>query len=161
MQNGKPITISETQTATRVWKYSQASGHGYAAFVPNETSASLIPHFNIVSPYYIICESTNSANDKLTSQEVVVIVTAPSGITEAKNNYIKAYWNGNDFIADLSSSNLSSPLLELMSVNGQVVIQQKLNSASVNTITANLGSGIYIFKITNGVQIYSGKVLKP
>jgi hypothetical protein len=159
-QNGNAITITETHPATRVWKYSQVSGIGYAPFSPNETGTSLVPHFNIVSPYYIIVESTNSANDKLTSQEVVVIVTPLSGIEETKAGSIKAYWSSNDFVADLTASNLSSPVLELTNINGQTVAKQLLNGSQVNRIPTTLPEGVYVFRIIDGEKIYSGTLKK-
>ncbi len=159
-QNGTAISVTETHPATRVWKYSQVSGLGFAAFNPAETGATLIPRFNIVSPYYIICESTNSANDKLTSQEVVVMVTAISGIKENAQSMIKAYWNSNDFVVDLTSAELSVPILELMNINGQVVVKEKLNPSALNTIATNLSEGLYIFRILDGEKVYSGKTSK-
>jgi hypothetical protein len=159
-QNGTAITITETQPATRVWKYSQVSGIGYAPFSPSQTGTSLVPHFNIVSPYYIIVESTNSANDKLTSQEVVVIVTPLSGIEETKAGSIKAYWSSNDFVVDLTASNLSSPVLELVNINGQTVVKQPLSGSQVNRIPTNLPEGVYVFRIMDGEKIYSGTLKK-
>lgn len=159
-QNGNAITVTETQTATHLWKYTQASGIGYSNFNPSETGASLIPHFNLVSPFYIICESTNGANDKVISQEVVVIVTSSVGIGETTNEMIKAYWNGNDFVADLSSAKLVSPTLELVNVQGQVVVKQKLNASSLNTVSTRLASGVYLFRICENDKVYEGKTNK-
>jgi hypothetical protein len=159
-QNGTAITITETHPATRVWKYSQVSGIGYAPFSPNETGTSLVPHFNILSPYYIIVESTNSANDKLTSQEVVVIVTPLSGIEETKAGSIKAYWSSNDFVADLTASNVTAAVLELININGQTVAKQLLNGSQVNRIPTNLPEGVYVFRIMDGEKIYSGTLKK-
>lgn len=159
-QNGNAITVTETQTSTRVWKYTQASGIGYTNFSPSETGTSLIPHFNLISPYYIICESTNSANDKVTTQEVVVIVTALSGVGETASESIKAYWSGNDFMVDLSASSLDAPVLELMNLQGQVVLTQPLNVSGINQIHTTLSEGIYLFSISSGVQVFKGKTSK-
>ncbi len=159
-QNGIGIAVTESQTATRVWKYSEVSGLSYTAFNPTETGSSLIPHFNLVSTYYIICESKNTANDALISQEVVVIVTAPNGVNETGNETIKAYWNASNFMVDLTGSTLTSPFLQLMNTAGQVVVKEKLSATSLNTIATSLNTGMYIFKITDGDKTYSGKTSK-
>ncbi|MES2622595.1 MAG: T9SS type A sorting domain-containing protein, partial [Bacteroidota bacterium] len=159
-QFGTAISVAETHPATRVWKYSQSSGLGYTTFNPSETGATLTPRFNIISPYYIVCESTNSASDKVVSQEVVIIVTAFTGINDNEYSSIKAYWNGNDFMVDLSGSELVSPSFALMNANGQVVMGQKLNSSVLNKIATNLPEGIYIFSIKDGEKVYTGKTSK-
>lgn len=159
-QNGNAISVTETHTATHVWKYTQASGIGYTNFNPSETGTSLIPHFNLVSPYYIICESTNGANDKVISQEVVVIVTSSVGIGETSNEMIKAYWSGNDFVADLSSTKLTAPLLELIDVQGKVVVKESLTSSSINIVHTQLSSGVYLFRILENGKVYQGKTNK-
>lgn len=159
-QFGTPISVTETHPATRVWKYSQSSGLGYTPFNPAQTGTTLTPRFNLISPYYIICESTNSATDKVVSQEVVVIVTAFTGIGEEGYSSVKAYWNGNDFMVDLSDSELTSPAIELMNANGQIVLQQKLNSYSLNRISTNLPEGVYVFSIKEGEKHYTGKTSK-
>jgi len=85
----------------------------------------------------------------LTSLEVVVIVTSPNGVNETGNETIKAYWNGNNFIVDLTGATLTSPFVELMNTAGQVVVKEKLSAASLNTIANSLNTGMYIIKITN------------
>lgn len=159
-QSGTALTVTESQTATHVWKYSEVSGLGYSAFNPSQTGATYTPAFNLVSTYYVICESTNQANDKVSSPEVVIIVTAPSGISEARSAYIKAYWIANNLMVDLTAAQLSTPVIELMNTTGQVVLTEKLNANALNTIGTMLNNGMYMFKITDGSQSYSGKTSK-
>lgn len=159
--DGNAITVTESQTATRTWKYSEVSGLGYTGFNPAQTGTSLTPRFALASTYYVVCESKNTANDAITTQEVVIVVTNSTvGINEAANEYVKAYWNGNNFIVDLSASKLSSPVVEVANTNGQVLVKETLNAASLNTIATNLASGVYFFKITDGGNSYSGKTVK-
>ncbi|MCX6200218.1 MAG: T9SS type A sorting domain-containing protein, partial [Bacteroidetes bacterium] len=159
-QNGNAITVTETQTASHVWKYTQASGIGYTNFSPSETGVSIVPHFNLVSPYYIICESTNGANDKVISQEVVVIVTSSVGIGEEASEMIKAFWNGNDFMVDLSTTKLISPSIEIINVQGAVVLKEQLNGSSMNLLSTHLSSGVYLFSIREKGKLYKGKTTK-
>lgn len=157
---GNVITVTESQTATRVWKYSEVSGLGYTAFVPNQTGTTYAPLFNTVGTYYIVCESKNSANDVVTSQEVVVFVTVFNGINDKSNEFIKAYWNGNNLVVDLTAARLNAPAIELLNTTGQVVFKEHLNANSLNTLGTSLNSGMYMFKITDGDKIYSGKTNK-
>lgn len=159
-QNGNAITVTETQTATHLWKYTQASGIGYTNFSPSETGVSLVPHFNLVSPFYIICESTNGANDKVISQEVVVIVTSSVGIGEEANEMIKAFWSGNDFMVDLRTTKLISPTIEIVNTQGAVVLKEQLIGSSMNILSTHLASGVYLFRILETDKIYQGKTNK-
>lgn len=159
-QDGTAITVTESQTATRTWKYSEVSGLGYTGFSPAQTGVTLIPRFNLASTYYVICESKNSANDAISTEEVVIIVTNSVGINEAANEYVKAYWNGNSFMVDLTASKLANPVLEVANTNGQVLVKETLNANALNTVATNLTSGIYFFKITDGGNSYSGKTVK-
>ena len=158
--NGTAITVTETQPATRVWKSSQTTGTGYTPFTPAQTGLSLTPVFNTVSPNYVICESTNSANDKVVSQEVVIIVTAFNSISENGQSIIKTFWSGNDFIVDLTGAELSHPVVELMNLNGQAILIQPLNPSSLNRIATTLAEGLYIFRIADGTESYSGQTSK-
>ena len=93
-------------------------------------------------------------------QDVTIVVTTGTGIGETGNEMIKAYWNGNSFMVDLTGATLTSPVVELMNVAGQVVVKENLSVSSLNTIDTSLNAGMYIFKITDGDKIYSGKTSK-
>ncbi len=159
-QSGTALAVTESQAATHTWKYSEVSGLGYTGFAPAQTGPTYTPVFNLISTYYVICESKNSANDVVTSQEVVVIVTAPNGIAEHGQGLIKTYWNGNNLMVDLTSAQLTNPQIELMNTTGQVVLQSKLSANTLNTIGSALNSGVYLFKITDGSHSYTGKTSK-
>ncbi|MEO9532230.1 MAG: T9SS type A sorting domain-containing protein [Crocinitomicaceae bacterium] len=82
--NGTTLTASESPSAadSREWMYSTTSGSGYMPFSPAETGTSYTPNFASAGTYYVICESTFSGTP-MNSNEVQVVVTAPSGIDEA------------------------------------------------------------------------------
>ncbi len=74
--NGTAITVTESQTATREWKYSTTSGSGYMSFGGTaETGVSYTPNFAVPGTYYVVCESTNQYSDVVTSNEVQIDVT--------------------------------------------------------------------------------------
>lgn len=158
--NGTAITVTASQAATYEWQFSEVSGAFYAGFSPAQTGSSYTPRFNLPSTYYVVCKATNGANDALTSQEVVVVVANGTGINETGNSTIKAYWNGSSFMVDLTQATLAAPVIELMNTTGQVVLKEKLSTATLNTIATSLNTGMYIFKITDGDKTYSGKTSK-
>jgi hypothetical protein len=157
---GTTITASSTHPSTYLWQWTEASGLGYTNFSPSETNATYTPQFAAASTYYVICKLTNTATDVISSQEVVIIVQEPNGINETNTGIIKAYWNGNNFIADLSNSTLTEATLELVNANGQLVLQEKLNTNTFNSVATNLPQGVYIFRILGNGKVLSGKTSK-
>lgn len=158
--NGAALTVSTTQTSTYEWQYTGASGIGYTSFNPAQTGATYTPHFNTASVYYVVCKATNAVNDAATSQEVVIIVNQPNGINNTASDLVKAYWDGNDFVVDLSASAFSKPQLQLLNINGQLLLNSELNAGSLNRISGSLAQGIYLFRITDGAAVVSGKAPK-
>ena len=71
---GTTLTVNESQTSTRVWKYSTTSGGPYVNFTPSNTSTTLTPQFATIGSYYIIAISQNTIGDYYTSNEVQVNV---------------------------------------------------------------------------------------
>ncbi len=160
-QWGNLLTAATTHpNSTFEWQYSQTPGLGYSPFSPAKTTDTLTPKFNIAGPYYIICKATNSVSDVVSSAEVVVIVSQPNGISESVNDLVTAYWNHSDFMVDLSAAKMNTPVLQLINVAGQVLVEQKLNTQTLNRINTSLNEGIYIFRIVDGNRIVSGKAPK-
>ncbi len=158
--NGAPITVTTTQTATYLWQYSDVSGLGYTNFNPSEIGSTYTPHFVTPGTRYVICRATNMYNDVLTSFEIVINVTLPDGINGTTAEEIRAWWDGNNFMVDMNASSIQHPVLELMNLTGQVVARQSLNSGTLNTISTGLSQGVYLFRILGGTQTISGKTNK-
>lgn len=157
--NGNAISVTTSQSATYQWQYSEVQGSFYGSFSPAETNSSYTPNFALASVYYVVCRATNTANDVLTSNEVVVIVATPNGIGENGNSLIKAYWSGNDFVVDLGAQDIANAGIELVNLNGQVVLKETLHS-SVNSFSTSLPQGIYTFRLSNRGNTYTGKTAK-
>ncbi|MDB5283466.1 MAG: hypothetical protein JWO06_2541 [Bacteroidota bacterium] len=159
-QSGNAINANSTHpVSTYSWLNTQVSGIGYAPFSPVQTSASLTPDFPSAANYYVICDVTNAQHAKVRSQEVVIIVTAPNGINNVQSEFIKAWWNGNDFMVDLTASKLTAASLELSNVTGQIVNKTTLTQ-SLNTISTHLPQGAYFFRIVSDENSYVGKTVK-
>ncbi len=156
------LTANSTQPVTAYnWQWSQVQGFGYANFNPLQTADTIAPEFQDTGIYYLNCTITNAQNASITSQDIVIIVTAVSGINGIESNgNIKAYWNNNDFMVDLRNAKLISARVQLMDINGQIVVAENVLAGSLNRISTNLASGTYIFSITDGRNTYAGKTLK-
>lgn len=72
--NGTALTVNESQTSTRSWKYATVSGGPYSVFVPAENSASYTPNFALPGTYYVVAVSENTYNDTVVSNEVQINV---------------------------------------------------------------------------------------
>lgn len=158
--NGNPLAVSTTQSASYEWQHSDVAGSLYTPFNPAETGSTYTPHFNVPGTYYVVCTATNSAADAVTSQDIVVVVTNPSGISQNQAAYFKTYWSGNNLVVDLRHAMLNAPVLELMNLSGQVVVKQNMAAETLNHVFTSLSSGMYLFKITDGTNTYTGKTVK-
>ncbi len=156
---GNLLTVTANQNSTYSWQWTQVSGSFYTAFNPAQTGNTYVPSFNTAGIYYVVCKATNTAPDVLTSNEVVVIVDQSIGIDKTGNSFMKAYWIGNDFVVDLTSSTAQEPQLLLMTATGQVVAEQTLMS-KVNRIPLSVAAGTYIFRIVDGKNVVTGKTNK-
>ncbi|CAN5260950.1 hypothetical protein BH09BAC1_BH09BAC1_26480 [soil metagenome] len=79
--SGTSITINESQTASRVWKYSTTSGGPYINFSPAQTGTTYTPSFNSIGTYYVVATSQNAYSDLVTSNEVMITVVNGSTLT--------------------------------------------------------------------------------
>jgi plastocyanin len=78
---GNFLNVTESQNASRVWKYSTTAGGTFTAFNPAETSPSYIPFFAVPDTYYVAAFSKNQYNDEVKSNEVTIIVTNGTTLT--------------------------------------------------------------------------------
>ena len=158
-QNGNMLTATSTQPATFDWQFSGISGMGYSSFSPAQHGDTLIPTFVNVNTYYVVCHITNAVNASLYTNEVVFVVSVTNGINGPEQNFVKAYWDNSDFVVDLSNSKLEGSSLELINVLGQGVYRASLTNA-VNRIATHLAPGMYLFRVTDGGQNFTGKTVK-
>jgi hypothetical protein len=160
-QNGNQITVTETPAATsREWKYGTATGGPYTSFVPAESNSSYIPYFYPANTYFLVCESVIAGLNVL-SAEVQIVVTDPlTGIEGNTDNNTSIYWSSENLVIDLHNSGFDQPLVQLYDLSGRIIAEQKLENATVNTISVNAPVGIYMFRIFDNNGIITGKVLK-
>lgn len=159
-QAGTPITVTGTHPCTYLWQFSDVSGFGFNNFNPSQTNNTYTPQFTTAGTWYVRCKLTNSVSDEIISQEVVIIVEDAVSTGDEVVNAIKAYWNSNHFMVDMTNTSVTNATLEIVNVSGQVVIKEKLNDASLNSITTALPDGMYVFRIISGTKVWSGKTTK-
>jgi hypothetical protein len=159
-QTGTAIVSTPTHTSTYNWLYSDLSGFAYQPFNPAQTTSTCLPVFNTVGTWYVVCETTNSWSDKLTSQEVVVIVSPSIGLPLTPNDKVTIYWSAGKLAVDLTQSKAQTATIELLNLSGQVVMNAPLNSASLNRLATHLSEGIYLFHLTTDLGHHTGKIKK-
>jgi hypothetical protein len=71
---GTALTVTESQTGSREWKYAAVSGGPYQSFSPPQTGVSYLPAFSVIGTYYVVATSQNQYSDLTTSNEVEVTV---------------------------------------------------------------------------------------
>lgn len=159
-QTGTAIVSTPTHTSTYNWLYSDLSGFGYQSFAPAQTTATCLPLFATVGTWYVVCEATNSWSDKLTSQEVVVVVSPSIGLPNTPNDKVTIYWSNGELAVDLTQSKAQIGSIELVNLSGQVVINAPLNAHTLNRLKNNLSEGIYIFQLKTDLGNHTGKLKK-
>lgn len=146
---GSPLNVTESQnTTTRAWRFSNASGGPYAAFVPAAANVSFSPIFPSPGIYYVICASTNMYGDEVLSNEVMFDVingsTLNTGIVDEPPFYVSpsALYafdvpvNGNVLFG---SSNVFTVELSNAQGNfGTTTVIGTLNGASPSGLTATM-----------------------
>ena len=164
VQNTPGTTLSVTEgpspATSREWKFSTTSGTGYASFSPAVTSVyNYTPKFANIGTYYVVCESTFSGPDVVTSNEVKIIVTKDfTGIEENSAPNFAVYSVENGLNVDLSATELKGATIQVLSMDGKVIAKQALTSNQMNTIKVNVPTGIYFYAISNDSKSYQGKV---
>ncbi|MBS1614371.1 MAG: T9SS type A sorting domain-containing protein, partial [Bacteroidetes bacterium] len=160
-QVGTELSVVSTHpNSTIVWMFSEIQGSFYGPVTPSQTGTTYSPQFNYASTFYIVAEVKNAINDVVLSNEVTVIVTEGTGISDAAAQMIKAYWSGNDFVVDLTAAELTAPSLQILTANGQIVSEHKLNVSALNRVATSLPAGTYIFNVTDNGKNYTGKTSK-
>src|SRR5690606_33901372 len=164
-ETGAFLNVTESQNViAREWRVSNTSGSGYAPFVPAETMATYAPVFTQEGTYYVVCASTNTYNDEVISNNEVrfnvelFISVAQNGVEE--KHRVITFWNDSYLTVDISATNFNEPHLQLINLNGQTVLNQSLQKKSLNRILTQLSEGMYIFRIIDGNEFYTGKTMK-
>lgn len=158
---GDLLTATATHpSATFEWLVSGTAGFGYSSFSPAETASTYVPTFATPGTYYIVNQSVNQWNDTLLSTEVVVVVTEFVGINEIGNSVVKAYWNQNSLMIDLTGSTIEHPTMQLFDLSGKLVAESTLAGNSINQLNTDLPAGMYILQLGGANERFAVKTMK-
>jgi hypothetical protein len=138
--NGTTLTASELPSVadSREWLYSTTTGTGYGSFSPAQTGTSYTPNFATAGTYYVICESTFGGS-ALNSNEIRVIVSAPSGLSEEDSYQFIYYENLLKIQTDKTDYEIS-----VFDLSGKLRYQEKgMNAYDFNSYDA----GIYFVSL--------------
>lgn len=156
-----PISFTCTHPFMNVeWKIRDAFGT-YTPFVPAQTGQVFGPYnFMSIGNFTVVGIGINQWGDIIHTEDVVFVVGESPANIEENGNGVKAYLNGNQFIVDLSSSAFMYPDLQIINMAGQIVMTQKLQGQTIQTISVELAAGVYTYKISEGGRYAVGKILK-
>ncbi|MCB2408983.1 T9SS type A sorting domain-containing protein [Hymenobacter lucidus] len=122
--NGAPLTATETPAAiTRQWYYSAVS-NGSTTAIAGATGTSYTPNFPTAGSYYVTVVSTFAACGSVTSNEVLVTVTAPVATLTATPNALT-------LDATIGQSTVRNYQLEGSNLAANASVNVSSNNASV------------------------------
>ncbi|MCO5268579.1 MAG: T9SS type A sorting domain-containing protein [Brumimicrobium sp.] len=155
---GDELTVTESPVVdSREWKFAISSGGPYTSFSPAETAETYTPLFATADTYYVVCESTIDGIT-ITSDEVEIVVDETSSIATENNEFVKIFSNEGSVMIDLTNSNLDNATVQVVSIEGKLITSNNLKSNQMNIISVHTEKGIYLVTVTNGNEVYRGKV---
>lgn len=159
--NGNTLTVSATHptSITQEWKYKV--GFTWTSFSPVQTGTTYTPNFASTGTYPVACFSINQWADTVESNTVMIYVVPGSGINGESAENISLIWNNQQLVVNLTTSEMLNPKMEVLNMNGQVVISKILPPHVVSTENIIIPAGVYICRITDGNKTYSQKFVNP
>lgn len=162
--NGNILTVNASHPTgvTQEWKVQV--GLSFQPFVPAETGLTYTPNFASTGTYPVSCFSVNQWDDTVQTNIVMIYVVPGSGIDQTNSDNISLIWNNQQLTVDLTHSDMMNPKMEILNMNGQVIMTRILTAHSVSTENMTIPAGAYICRITDftsGAKVYSQKFMKP
>jgi hypothetical protein len=119
------------------------------------------------TPEYILITMTSSANlsapaagSTLWVDDMQAIYNT-SGEKEITAEPIKVYLNGDKLMTDLTNESLNAVYIQVMNMEGQLVLDAPLKSNTLNeTDASSLPAGVYLYQISSDKRNVIGKVGK-
>ncbi len=105
----------------------------------------------VVSSNYALTAADNGTN---------ILISDVTGIQSVNNSNCNIYFSGNDLMADLQNATLKASVLKIYSIEGKEMGSFSLENNHLNSHRISLPTGVYIYTLTDGEQLFSGKVIK-
>lgn len=154
-----PISFTCTHPFMTVeWKQKDVLGT-LTSFTPAQTGQVFGPYaFDQLGTYTVVGIGTNQWGDLIQTEEVVFQVQeSPAGISENELP-LTPYVTNEQLIINLSNTTLQNPMLRLVNMSGQLVLEQKLSSQQTNSISLGVAAGMYVYQISDSQQQFIGKI---
>ncbi|MDB4656033.1 PCMD domain-containing protein [Flavobacteriales bacterium] len=131
-------------------------GSAAGTMMADGTISCSIPMGTMAGTGYMV-RVTNVSENYASIEVPLTITNLTVGITAASEQNIKVFGSNGNLTIDLSSTELESPVLNLVSLNGQRVAVESLISGSVNTIS-RVNAGVYLVQIQHKNGVYTTKL---
>lgn len=157
-QPGTMLTANSTHpAATIVWGLRE--NNVFTPFSPAVTGNTYTPVFPAVGNYAVRSRAINQWNDTLESENVWMYVTQGSGLEENANGTVTLYQSAGQLYIDLTAAAFTAPDLSLTDMSGKVLMVKRLQGKAQNMLPAEVKPGVYAFRIYEGQNSISGKIL--
>ncbi len=164
-----PFTLTGTMNAGNIVtaQLSDASGSfaspdtlGTLATTTSGTISGTIPagtptgggyRIRVVSSDYALTAADNGSD---------LVITNTTGISGISAGSYSFYFSENELISDLKLTQSIHPQIQLFNLSGQLIAGFELQNNAVNHNHMNIPAGIYMYRLFNGDQMISGKIVK-
>jgi len=89
-----------------------------------------------------------------------LVITNTTGISDISAGSYSIYFSENELISDLNLTQSIHPKIQVFNLSGQLVAGFDLQNNAVNHDHMNIPAGIYMYRLINGDQMISGKIVK-
>lgn len=86
------------------------------------------------------------------------LIFNPLSIEEDSDPVIGVYSNNSLVYVNLLGMELENPVIHYYSIDGKLLLTQKLENNSLNSLYPNFAEGIYLYSIQHGDKLFSGKI---
>ncbi|HNW90730.1 MAG TPA: T9SS type A sorting domain-containing protein [Bacteroidales bacterium] len=105
----------------------------------------------VVSSDYALTAADNGSD---------LVITNTTGISDISAGSYSIYFSENELISDLNLTQSIHPKIQVFNLSGQLVAGFDLQNNAVNHYHMNIPAGIYMYRLINGDQMISGKIVK-
>lgn len=155
-----PVTASSSHpNVSYEWKFRTATIGDYFPFNPVQTGATFTWSFPNANNYQVVAQVVNQWNDTLITDTKVFAVYSTFGVNETDLNGFNGFWAEGNLYINLEQSVFSHPVMEIISMNGQVVFKNTLYGNTLHVVPVSLTPGIYTLRVSENDKVSSRKLL--
>ncbi len=119
--------------------------------IPAGTATSSNYRIRVVSSSYPITAADNGTN---------ITISDVTGIQNYQSANTSVYFSQSQLVVDLQQATYNKPIIQVYNMSGQIVGNFIVKNNSLNRIDVTIPAGIYMFRIMDGENSISGKIVK-